>query len=97
MYFEGNIAAGKTSLMKYIGINYPNRVEVVYEPVDRWRNLSGHNLLENFYQDPARNSFSLQVRKDFKKTPLIFSCMFHVINSAVFVIGSTMWGFYVKF
>ena len=47
--------------MKHIGVNYPNRVEVVYEPVDSWRNLSGHNLLENFYQDPARNGFTLQV------------------------------------
>ena len=36
-------------------------VEVVYEPVEMWRNLAGHNLLGNFYEDTQKNGFTLQV------------------------------------
>ena len=31
------------------------------EPVEEWRNLNGHNMLQQMYEDPARWSFPFQV------------------------------------
>ncbi len=61
VYIEGSIAAGKTTLLKYIDSKYSERAEVIYEPVDMWCNLAGQNLLANFYSDPKKNGFTLQV------------------------------------
>ncbi len=61
IYIEGSISAGKSTLLKYIDTKFSERVEVIYEPVDMWRNLSGHNLLGNFYEDQKKNGFTLQV------------------------------------
>ena len=61
VYIEGSIAAGKTTLLKYIESKYSERAEVIYEPVDLWCNIAGHNLLGNFYSDPKKNGFTLQV------------------------------------
>merc|ERR1712156_578267 len=35
-------------------------VQVCTEPVDKWRDLHGHNLLQKMYEDPKRWSFELQ-------------------------------------
>ncbi len=61
IYIEGSISAGKSTLLKYIDTKYGEKVEVIYEPVEMWRNLSGHNLLGNFYEDQKKNGFTLQV------------------------------------
>ncbi len=61
IYIEGSISAGKSTLLKYIDTKYSEKVEVIYEPVELWRNLSGHNLLGNFYEDQKKNGFTLQV------------------------------------
>ena len=42
---EGNIGSGKTTLLNYFS-KYRD-VEVLQEPVDKWRNVDGHNLLVN--------------------------------------------------
>ena len=55
---EGNIGAGKTTfLQKFSGC--PG-VSVLSEPVDKWRDIKGHNLLQRMYENPAGNSFLLQ-------------------------------------
>ena len=56
---EGNIGAGKTTMMKIIG-QYFTSVEFVEEPVSQWQNLGGMNLLEAFYSDPKRWGFSFE-------------------------------------
>ena len=56
---EGNIGAGKTTIMKIIG-NYFTSVEFVEEPVKQWQNLGGMNLLDAFYTDPQRWGFSFE-------------------------------------
>lgn len=33
-------------------------LKVYTEPVDKWRDLNGHNLLDNMYKDPSRSSFA---------------------------------------
>ena len=57
---EGNIGAGKTTIMKIIG-QYFTSVEFVEEPVSQWQNLGGMNLLDAFYSDPKRWGFSFEL------------------------------------
>ena len=45
---EGNIGAGKTTFLQPFK-KHENIVQVVTEPVDKWRNLQGHNLLQCQY------------------------------------------------
>jgi deoxyadenosine/deoxycytidine kinase len=56
---EGNIGAGKTTILKIIGKNFDD-VTFVEEPVSQWQNLGGDNLLEKFYKDPERWGFSFE-------------------------------------
>ena len=56
---EGNIGAGKTTILKIIGKHFKD-VEFVEEPVSKWQNLGGMNLLDSFYTDPKRWGFSFE-------------------------------------
>ena len=56
---EGNIGAGKTTILKIIGKNFDD-VTFVEGPVSQWQNLGGENLLEKFYQDPERWGFTFE-------------------------------------
>jgi deoxyadenosine/deoxycytidine kinase len=56
---EGNIGAGKTTILKIIGKHFQD-VEFVEEPVKMWQNLGGMNLLDAFYSDPKRWGFSFE-------------------------------------
>lgn len=47
---EGNIGCGKSTLLNQI-INR-DQVCILEEPVEKWKSLNGHNLLEKFYRDP---------------------------------------------
>jgi len=66
---EGNIGAGKTTILKIIGQKLDD-VEFVEEPVSIWQNLGGDNLLEKFYENPERWGFSFE-----------FYCMLSKINA----------------
>ena len=50
---EGNIGSGKTTVLNYF--NKFHEVEVLQEPVDKWRNVQGHNLLV------SNSSFEIEV------------------------------------
>ena len=50
---EGNIGCGKTTFLEYFK-KFEQRVEVLTEPVHRWRDVNGHNLLGLMYEDPQR-------------------------------------------
>ena len=56
---EGNIGAGKSTILKIIS-NQFHDVEFVEEPVNQWQNLNGCNLLNSFYSDPKRWGFSFE-------------------------------------
>ena len=56
---EGNIGAGKSTVMKIIS-NQFHDVEFIEEPVKNWQNLGGMNLLDAFYSDPKRWGFSFE-------------------------------------
>jgi len=58
LILEGNIGAGKSTFLKIIENNFD--VEVVYEPHEQWQNVAGENLLDKFYKDTSRWSYSFQ-------------------------------------
>ena len=58
---EGNIGSGKTTFLEHFN-KFSEDVEILAEPVEKWRNANGHNLLQMMYEDPYRfviTSFSL--------------------------------------
>jgi deoxyadenosine/deoxycytidine kinase len=67
---EGNIGSGKSTLLanlkKYFKNNAKDYVNVIFlkEPVDEWSNIKDENgitILEKFYADQEKYSFSLQI------------------------------------
>lgn len=66
---EGNIAAGKSSMLKYLGEHLFAKtglseeilaVHQVAEPVKEWTNVAGINLLDKFYKEPHLYAHELQ-------------------------------------
>ena len=55
---EGNIGAGKSTFLKLLSSALD--IQPVFEPHDKWQNIGGENLLENFYQDTQRWAYSFQ-------------------------------------
>ncbi|XP_061863746.1 thymidine kinase 2, mitochondrial isoform X1 [Colius striatus] len=55
---EGNIASGKTTCLEYFA--QTTSIEVLTEPVTKWRNVRGHNILGLMYQDASRWGITLQ-------------------------------------
>lgn len=64
---EGNIGAGKTTLISHIEnmINQnKNKIILLREPLDIWTSIidaNGINLLENFYREPKKYAFQFQI------------------------------------
>ncbi|XP_021462776.2 thymidine kinase 2, mitochondrial [Oncorhynchus mykiss] len=58
VFIEGNIASGKTTCLEYF--SKTSNIEVLTEPVSKWRNVRGHNPLGLMYQDPTRWGITLQ-------------------------------------
>lgn len=59
---EGNIGAGKSTLIDFF--KDQKGIEVYPEPLNWWRNLDGHNLLELLYSDIHKwhNTFQMYVQ-----------------------------------
>ncbi|MCL4361452.1 deoxynucleoside kinase [Candidatus Dependentiae bacterium] len=55
---EGNIGSGKSTFLKIIKEKLG--IEIIYEPCHKWQNIAGHNLLDQFYKDPKRWSYTFQ-------------------------------------
>lgn len=55
---EGNIGAGKSTFFQVVN-KYIN-AQLVFEPLDRWQNISGENLLQKFYKDTPRWAYTFQ-------------------------------------
>uniref|UniRef100_A0A671MQB6 Thymidine kinase 2, mitochondrial-like n=1 Tax=Sinocyclocheilus anshuiensis TaxID=1608454 RepID=A0A671MQB6_9TELE len=58
IWLEGNIASGKTTCLEYF--SKTSEIEVLTEPVSKWRNVQGCNPLGLMYQDPSRWGLTLQ-------------------------------------
>ncbi|ALC46608.1 dnk [Drosophila busckii] len=48
---EGNIGSGKTTFLNHFQ-KYKDDICLITEPVEKWRNLKGVNLLDNMYKNP---------------------------------------------
>lgn len=55
---EGSIGCGKSTFLSRCA-RY-TCIEAIAEPVDKWTNVAGVNLLEKFYADPATWSIAFQ-------------------------------------
>lgn len=56
---EGNIGSGKSSFLETF--NHNPRIKTFFEPLDKWTNYSGKNLLRESYENPKNNLFKFQV------------------------------------
>jgi deoxyadenosine/deoxycytidine kinase len=54
---HGGIGAGKTTILTKIE---RQGFRVLYEDLDSWRNVKGHNLLDAYYKDPSRLAYVFQ-------------------------------------
>ena len=57
---EGNIGSGKSTLIDILKNEFPNEIYFADEPVNEWTNIGEHNLLNNFYNDKKRWSYTFQ-------------------------------------
>jgi deoxyadenosine/deoxycytidine kinase len=71
---EGNIGAGKSTLLNLLEKSFQN-IYAIYEPVDKWSNIAGTNLLANFYSSPERWGFTFELYSMFSKIKLLRNAM----------------------
>lgn len=57
---EGNIAVGKSTFIKHLQDRLSDKAEILFEPLDKWTNLKGVNLLQEMYANPIQRSFHTQ-------------------------------------
>ena len=50
IYLEGNIGTGKSSVLARLSQQNPTTFIVAQEPVDKWQNFNGQNLLQMAYE-----------------------------------------------
>lgn len=63
---EGNIGSGKSTLLANLKKHFNEKTNIVFlkEPVDEWSNIKDENgttILEKFYEDQEKYSFSFQM------------------------------------
>lgn len=71
---EGNIGAGKSTLLNLLEKAFQN-VYAIYEPVDKWKNIGGTNLLNDFYTSPERWGFTFELYSMFSKIKILRDAM----------------------
>jgi deoxyadenosine/deoxycytidine kinase len=55
---EGNIGAGKSTFLRIMEQQF--NATLVPEPLERWQNIEGNNLLDYFYKETRRWAYSFQ-------------------------------------
>lgn len=81
IYIEGNIGSGKSTFAKNLGLKYLKNfrkqnldARIVQEPVDQWIKTcdsDGKNILEKFYENIDRWSFTFQMNSFISRTKTI--------------------------
>lgn len=56
---EGNIGSGKTTFLNYLK-KFQSEMCLLEEPVQKWQNFNGTNLLGEFYRNPKENAMIFQ-------------------------------------
>ena len=78
---EGNIGAGKTTLIRKLQEKYKHRKDILFleEPLAIWETFQdpedGSNILEKFYENPSKYAFPFQI--------LAFQSRYEIIHRAV--------------
>ena len=59
---DSNIGGGKSTLLELLSKKEELKpyVELLFEPVERWQDINGNNLLNLFYNDPKKYSYIFQ-------------------------------------
>ena len=58
---EGNIGAGKSTFLKLVAKHF-RHITIALEPMHNWQDkIYGQSLLANFYQDPKRWAYTLEI------------------------------------
>jgi len=55
---EGNIGSGKTTLINHFSHN--EKVYILKEPIEKWRNVRGHDIFHLMYTQPYRWAFPFE-------------------------------------
>ncbi len=55
---EGNIGAGKSTFLKLLSKTL--NAHLVNEPLEKWQNVEGGNILDHFYKDTRRWAYTFQ-------------------------------------
>lgn len=58
LIIEGNIGAGKSTFLRLLG--QALNIQPVFERHDKWQDVGGGNLLDNFYRDTKRWGYTFQ-------------------------------------
>jgi len=88
---EGNIGSGKSSLMENLKEYYKDNSEIIFlrEPVDEWSkitDINGTTILEKFYQDQEKYSFSFQMMAYISKLNVLRTTLNTLKNDKKYVI-----------
>lgn len=59
VFIEGNIGSGKTTFLNHFQ-KFKDKVCLITEPVEKWRDCGGVNLLDLMYKDPHRWAMPFQ-------------------------------------
>ena len=86
---EGNIGAGKTTILNRLQEKFKDIKEVVFvrEPVDLWekfKDSDGTNMLTKFYQDPKKYAFAFQIMAFTTRAQLLRQAIIDHPESEVF-------------
>lgn len=60
-FIEGNIGAGKSTLIEMLQKHLPDSVVLMLEPCNEWQNVQGFNLLHAFYENPKNWACLFQI------------------------------------
>jgi deoxyadenosine/deoxycytidine kinase len=75
---EGNIGSGKSTLLQYLKENISLNVVFLKEPVDEWehiRDAEGTTMLQKFYENQEKYSFSFQMMAFISRLALLKETM----------------------
>jgi deoxyadenosine/deoxycytidine kinase len=83
---EGNIGSGKSTLLENLKIYYKDNKNVIFlkEPVDEWSKITDENgvtILEKFYADQKKYSFSFQMMAYISRLKLLRDTLNEIKNS----------------
>jgi deoxyadenosine/deoxycytidine kinase len=73
---EGNIGAGKSTFLNQVKDKYSNNPRILFldEPVELWQSIRdkfGVSMLQKFYSDPKKYSFSFQMMAFVSRTAIL--------------------------